>query len=110
MPRTVLPLADPSADAAAVLRRLGFWLLLFAAPVGALFSRRAVVIVAPLAVALLVLAAALDRGSRLSAGRLRQIAVSPGGLAGLLMIFWAALSLVWTPFLAEASERLLNLV
>ena len=35
---------------------------------------------------------------------------SRGGLAGALVLGWCALSLVWTPFLAEASERLLNIL
>jgi hypothetical protein len=68
------------------------------------------VVLAPLAIVLLALAAALDGGSRLSAGRLRQILLSPGGIAGFLMLFWATLSLIWTPFVSEASERLLNIV
>ena len=76
--------ADPSSDAAAMLRRLGFWLLFFATPLAALFARRAVVVLVPLAVVLLVLAAALDGGSKLSGPLLRQGLASPGSLAGLL--------------------------
>jgi hypothetical protein len=110
MARLSPALADPSSDAAAVLRRLGFWLLFFATPLAALFARRAVVVLAPLAIVLLVLAAALDGGSRLSGARLRQVLVSPGSIAGFLLLFWTILSLVWTPFLPEASERLLNIV
>ena len=102
--------ADPSSDAAAMLRRLGFWLLFFATPLAALFARRAVVVLVPLAIVLLVLAAALDGGSKLSGPLLRQALASPGSLAGLLLLFWAVLSLVWTPFLPEAAERLLNIV
>ena len=52
--------ADPSADAAAILRRVGFAILFFAIPLSALFARRAVVVLAPVAVILLVLAAVLD--------------------------------------------------
>nr|WP_229428633.1 peptide ABC transporter permease [Microvirga pudoricolor] len=110
MARLSPTLADPSSDAAAVLRRLGFWLLFFATPLAALFARRAVVVVAPLAIGLLALAAALDGGSKLSGPRLRHILVSPGSVAGFLLLFWTVLSLVWTPFLPEASERLLNIV
>ena len=102
--------ADPSADAAAMLRRLGFALLFFAIPVSALFARRAVVIVAPIAVLLILLAVLLDGGSREPARKLRAVIGSQAGLAGCMLLFWAALSLLWTPFVAEASERLLNIV
>lgn len=110
MARLSTPQADPSSDAAAMLRRLGFWLLFFATPLAALFARRAVVVLVPLAIILLVLAAVLDGGSKLSGTRLRQRLASPGSIAGFLLLFWAVLSLVWTPFLPEAAERLLNIV
>ncbi len=109
MVRPVLHTATPSADAAAVLRRLGFTILLFAIPLSALLTRRAVVVLAPLAVVLLVLAAILDGSSRHPGERLRTLATSPGGLAGAVLLLWIALSLIWTPFVSEASERLLNI-
>src|SRR3712207_4503821 len=108
----VLPLsqtANPSADAAAMLRRLGFATLFFAVPLAALFTRRALVVMAPLAVILLVLASVLDGGARQARDKLIALATSQGGVAGLVLLLWAALSLLWTPFLPEASERLLNL-
>jgi hypothetical protein len=110
MVRSSAPLADPSADAAAMLRRLGFAILFFAIPLGALLTRRAVVVLAPVAVVLLVLAWALDGGARNARERLLDTLVSPGGLAGSILLFWTALSLVWTPFVPEASERLLNII
>lgn len=110
MARSSAPLADPSADAAAMLRRLGFAILFFAIPLGALLTRRAVVVLAPVAVVLLVLAWALDGGARNARERLLDTLVSPGGLAGSILLFWTALSLVWTPFVPEASERLLNII
>ncbi len=109
MVRPLSQLADPSTDAAAVLRRLGFALLFFAIPLGALFTRRAVVVLAPVAVALLVLAAALDGNAKNPRDRLMAVVASPGGLAGAVLLLWTALSLVWTPFLPQASERLLNI-
>jgi hypothetical protein len=109
MVRPALPTANPSADAAAMLRRLGFALLFFAVPLAALFTRRALVVMAPLAVILLVLAAVLDGSARHAREKLTALAVSPGGVAGIVLVLWAALSLVWTPFPSEASERLLNI-
>lgn len=102
--------ADPAADAASLLRRVGFTMLMTVVPVTALVTRRAVVILAPVGIVLLVLAAVLDGGSRPVKEKLRGILLSPGGLAGGLALGWCVLSLVWTPFLAQASERLFNLV
>lgn len=110
MARSPTLTADPSTDAAAMLRRVGFALLLFAIPVAALLTRRAVVVLAPLAVILLVLAALIDGGARGPREKFLRLLRSPGGMAGLVLLLWAALSLLWTPFVAEASERLLNIV
>jgi hypothetical protein len=110
MIRSVSQTANPSADAAAMLRRLGFAILFFAVPLAALFTRRALVVMAPLAVILLVLASVLDGSARHAWDKLTALATSPGGAAGLVLLFWAGLSLVWTPFLPQASERLLNII
>ncbi len=109
MVRPLSHTADPSTDAAAMLRRVGFALLFFAIPMGALFTRRAVVVLAPVAVVLLVLAAALDGHAKNPRDRLMGIVASPGGLAGAVLLLWAGLSLIWTPFPSQASERLLNI-
>lgn len=109
MVRSTSALANPSADAAAVLRRVGFAILFFAIPMSALFARRAVVALAPLAVILLVIAAVLDGGAKHLGQRFGAIVTSTGGLAGAVLLLWMAMSLAWTPFLPEASERLLNI-
>ena len=109
MVRSVSQTANPSADAAAILRRLGFAILFFAVPLAALFTRRALVAMAPLAVILLVLASVLDGSARNARDKLTDLMVSPGGVAGMVLLLWAGLSLVWTPFLPQASERLLNI-
>jgi hypothetical protein len=109
MVRPLSHTADPSTDAAAVLRRLGFAILFFTIPLSALFTRRAVVVLAPVAVVLLVISAALDGTARHQRERLVDLVTSPAGLAGAVLLLWTALSLVWTPFLAQASERLLNI-
>jgi hypothetical protein len=103
-------LTDPAADAAALLRRLGFAILMLALPVAALFARRGVVILAPLGIILLIIASALDRTGRPAGPTLRRIASSRVGLSAGLVLFWCGLSLLWTPFLAEASERLFNII
>ena len=101
---------DPAHDAAALLRRIGFIGLFVIMPVAAQFARRAVVVLAPIAIALLLLASIIDGRSRPVRPASTQLLRSPAFLAGCLFILWAALSLVWTPFLDLATERLLNLV
>ncbi len=110
MARAPLPPVDPAADAAALLRRLGFATLMVAVPVAALVARRAVVVLAPIGVALLVIAALLDRDHDGIVPDLKRIVTSPGGLAGTLLLGWMVLSLAWTPFRAAASERALNIL
>jgi hypothetical protein len=102
--------ADPAADAALLLRRLAFAILMLAIPLATLVARRALVILAPIAVVLLVIAAAIDGSARPLAASARRVFISPGGLAGALLLAWCALSLVWTPFFAQASERLVNIL
>jgi hypothetical protein len=99
---------DPAADAAALLRRLGFATLMVAVPLTALVARRAVVVLAPIGIALLVIAALLDGDHDGLTADLRRALLSAGGLAGGLLLAWAALSLLWTPFRGPASERVLN--
>lgn len=109
MPRAPQPIVDPALDAAALLRRVGFFGLFVVVPVTAQVARRASVIIAPIAVVLLVIASAIDgrqRAVRPSGSRLLR---SPAFLAGMLVVLWSALSLTWTPFLPAAAERLANL-
>jgi hypothetical protein len=102
--------ADPAADAAMLLRRLGFAILMIVLPVAALFARRALVVLAPVGIALLVIAAALDGTARPLRQGTARLAFSSGGIAGGILILWCGLSLIWTPFKAEAAERLFNIV
>src|SRR5690348_10148066 len=109
MPRVYSMTADPAAAAASLLRRVGFTILMTLVPVAALVTRRAVVVLAPVGIVLLVFAAVLDGNSASIRERLRALVLSPGGLAAGVALGWCALSLVWTPFLAQASERLVNI-
>ncbi|MXQ13010.1 peptide ABC transporter permease [Microvirga makkahensis] len=110
MVRSASPTAHPSTDAAALLRRLGFAILLFAIPLAALFTRRALVVMAPLAVALIGMAAFLDGSAKTPLQKAIGIATSRAGIAGFVLVLWSALSLIWTPFVPQASERLLNII
>jgi hypothetical protein len=101
---------DPAADAAALLRRLGFATLMLAVPIAAMMTRRAVVVLVPVGIALLVIAAALDPAHAGFRAGLRRLALSRGGAAGGLVLLWCALSLAWTPFLDPATGRLFSIV
>ena len=110
MARAPTPAVDPAAEAAALLRRLGFATLVLLVPATALVARRAVVVLVPCAILLIVLAGMLD-GDRLPLGRtIGRLIRSRGGLAGAVLLAWAGLSLLWTPFVGPASERLFNIL
>lgn len=64
----------------------------------------------PVGVVLLVIATALDGAHRGLRDSLREVATSPAGLAGGLVLAWVGLSLFWTPFQGPASERFLSVV
>ncbi|WP_375465443.1 peptide ABC transporter permease [uncultured Methylobacterium sp.] len=110
MARASTPTIDPALDAAALLRRVGFFGLFVIVPVVAQVARRATVILAPIAVALLIIASAIDGRQRPLRPTSARLLRAPAFLAGMLVILWSALSLAWTPFLGPASERLANLV
>jgi hypothetical protein len=101
---------DPAGDAAALLRRVGFIGLFVVVPVAALFTRRALVVLAPIAIALLILASALDGGQRPLRATLGRLAGARTFLAAGILALWCLLSLAWTPFLGPATERLANIL
>lgn len=96
---------DPAADAARLLGRIGFAILMIAAPLAAVGGRRALVILVPVAVILLVLSAAIESDGREPWRRARDMLLTPAGGLSLFLLFWAGLSLIWTPFPGEAAER-----
>lgn len=100
---------DPALDAAALLRRIGFFGLFVVLPVLAQVARRASVILAPIAVILLIIASVIDRRQRPVRPATYHLLTAPAFLAGMLVVLWSALSLTWTPFLGPALERLANL-
>lgn len=95
---------SPAADAAGLLLRIGFAILVLVAPVAAVYSRRAFVVLVPVG-SLLIAGSALvlDAGGFMR--RIRNALVSPVGVAVLMFFFWLILSLAWTPFPGAAFER-----
>lgn len=106
-PNAQIPL-DPAASAALLLRRIGFATLALALPLASLVSRRAAVVLAPIGVVLLVIAALIENPADFG----NNLKSSLSGLAGLTLlalVAWAVLSLVWSPYTGSASEKAGNL-
>ncbi|CAH1655258.1 Peptide ABC transporter permease [Hyphomicrobiales bacterium] len=100
---------DPATDAALLLRRIGFGTLALVLPLAALVSRRAAVVLVPIGIALLIIAALIEEPGRF-VGSLKEAVFSRPGLILLGILAWALLSLVWSPFPAAAAEKAGNLV
>ena len=100
---------DPIVSAAAMLRRVGFVLLLTALPVLAMTSRRAVVLIMPIAVSLIIIAAMIDGTQRPFAQVNRHFAASPPVLATMVLAIWIGMSLIWTPYAEPAVSRAVSL-
>ncbi|MFM9975995.1 MAG: peptide ABC transporter permease [Beijerinckiaceae bacterium] len=101
---------DPAEQAALLLFRIGFGILCIALPVIAAFSRRALVIIAPIGAVVLIFSALMIKDNRNAVRRALNVLTSPVGLAALFIIFWSALSLLWTPFPGSGAERLFRIV
>ncbi|WP_237476636.1 peptide ABC transporter permease [Lichenibacterium dinghuense] len=101
------PLDDPAADAALLLTRLGLFVLAFAVPLSAVVSRRAVFTLLPIGGGLLVLAATLLPRPPIER-RLARGLTTTAGLGGAALLVWTALSILWTPFPADAGLRWLK--
>ena len=100
--------SDPPAEAAAkLLIRLGLAVLFIALPCTGIFWRGAIYVLLPVGAALILIGALLD-APRQSGRRLRDALLSPVGGAALFLTFWAGLSLLWTPFPADAAGRFLK--
>jgi hypothetical protein len=104
----------PAADASKLLIRLGLAILMVALPCAGVVTRGAIYVLMPVGAILILIGAAVgardhgprDHGPRhLGAGLIWQ-----AWAAALFLAFWSGLSLVWTPFPAEAIQRCIQLV
>jgi hypothetical protein len=96
-----------SEDAANLLLRIAVAAAFVATPFFQLFSQRAIFILPPIAGALIV-AAGMTLAPRVAMRDIFSFFASRVGLAAAFLVFWMLLSLLWTPFPAEASARLLK--
>lgn len=105
---------DPAADAAALLYRLGFAILVILLPAFTLVSRRGTIMLAPIGVALLLLARLIEASPKdvllTCSGIGLKIARSRAGVAAMLLVVWGALSILWAFDAKEASDKLLTII
>ena len=109
MPLQKTPSPQPAASAARMLRRVGFFVLA-AAPLLSMASRRGFVIAVPFGSILLIMATLIESETNKPWQSIGRMAVSICGIAGLFVLLWAGLSLIWTPFKSEAMARLANMI
>jgi hypothetical protein len=98
---------DPAADAARLLFVVAFAVLFVATPLAAAVSRQAIYSLLPIGAILTLVAASLStetNGIEVASTRLRSLTA----FIGLSLVLWAALSIIWTPFPAEAGVRVLK--
>ena len=94
-----------AADAANLLLRLGLIVAFVAEPLMLLVSQRSIFILTPIA-GVLMLAAGLVLAPRMRMREVFAVIGSHVGLTALFLAFWALVSVLWTPFPAEAAPRL----
>ena len=98
-----------TADAANLLLRIGLFVAFVVVPLALLVSPRSIFILSPIAGAL-VFAGGLVLSPRMRMNEIFAFLFSRIGLAGVFIGLWCLISLLWTPFPAEAGPRLLKLV
>lgn len=93
-----------------MLRRIGFFILMVGVPVLAFVSRRAVVVLTPVAIALIVIAAVIDGANKPLGDSRRALLTATPAVATLVLLFWIALSLFWTPYFDPAASRVVSIL
>jgi hypothetical protein len=99
----------PAADAAMLLVRLGLLVLLVGLPIAGLVSRSAIYALLPVG-GVSILCGAVIGTPRHGLRRAREALATPLGAAMILVVAWAGLSLLWTPFPAQAGERFFKMI
>ena len=98
-------LGDPAVDAARLLRRLAFIILMMVAPVSEALSHGLLYVLLPVGAGILVIAGLLTGGEQ-AQNRLAGALATSVAAGVALLTCWSALSLIWTLFPGEASARL----
>lgn len=98
-------LGDPAVDAARLLRRLAFIILMIVAPVSEVLSHKVLYALLPVGAGILVIAGLLVGGEQ-ALKRVAAAAVTTIGAGLAFLTFWSLLSLIWTLFPGEGTARL----
>lgn len=99
---------DPAAQAANLILRLGIAILGVGVPCCAVVSRRLLFVLMPVGAVLIIIGGLLTPVGRDRINQIRGLLSSPVVLMTLFLIFWAGLSLMWTPSANLAVERYLK--
>jgi hypothetical protein len=99
---------EAAADAAGFLRRLGFATMVGLVPIASVIMRHAVVGIAPVGAILFALAMLIESEGREPFRTIFAMLRTRVAVALMFLVFWAGLSLLWTPFYDDASERLVK--
>jgi hypothetical protein len=108
MPTALRSTDTPAETAAKLLIWLGLAVLFAGLPCAGIFWRGAIYVFLPVGAILILTGALLDVPQHVGR-RLRDSLASPPGVAALFVALWACLSLIWTPFPAEAGQRFLQI-
>ncbi len=104
-PSAASRLYDPAKDAARLLGWFGLTVLMIGAPVVGVVSRRALLVLLPVGLAILAAGYVLSV-SHVGLRALRNAFATQIGLCGLFLGGWTVLSMAWTPFPEVALPRL----
>jgi hypothetical protein len=102
--------AAAAKDAVGFLRRLGFAVMVGLMPVAAVVMRHAVVGLAPVGAVLFSMATLIESEGREPFNRMWKLLRSWPAATIVFLLLWAGLSLLWTPFFDDASERLVKAI
>lgn len=94
---------DPAADAVQFLCRVALIILFVLAPAAELVAHGALYVLLPVGAVILLIAGRLSGDLRHH--DLGVLLKTPIGIAALFLVFWAGLSLIWTPYPDEAGAR-----
>lgn len=98
--------SDPAANAASMLLRLGFAIFALVIPCATLMSRWVIVVLVPIGAVLIILSALLRADSATLWSQAKDRVGGQAGVLALLLCLWTLASLAWTPFPADAVEKL----
>jgi len=98
---------NPATEAANLLTLLGLAILMLGLPLAGLFTKTAIYLLLPIGSVLVFIGSVLESAEH-HTHYLRGALLSRTTIIGLFLVAWTCLSLLWTPFPAEASEHLLK--